>query len=203
MSSIGTVLLKIPLVEVILRGVFCKQYHKQACDMQGYKMIKIVIIINGNGGVGKDTLCDYIALHYGTVNVSSITPIKEIAKNHGWNGQLKDPASRKFLADLKKTFSDYNDLPTIYLKNEYEKFLLSDNQIFFAHIREADEIQKFTNWVDIPCYTLLIRRSEISSWGNKSDDDVEKYAYDYYFENDKALEESQEDFYKLITDMLQ
>ena len=43
-------------------------------------MNKIVIIINGRGGVGKDTLCDFAAKHYKVENISSITPIKDLAK---------------------------------------------------------------------------------------------------------------------------
>ena len=64
-------------------------------------MEKIVIIINGRGGVGKDTLCDLAAKHFKIKNISAITPIKEIAQNYGWNGQ-KDSKSRKFLKYIQK-----------------------------------------------------------------------------------------------------
>ena len=46
-------------------------------------MKKLAIVINGAGGVGKDTLCDFAAKHYKTLNVSTITPIKEIAADYG------------------------------------------------------------------------------------------------------------------------
>jgi len=164
-------------------------------------MDKLVIIINGIGGAGKDTLCEYIATHFETINVSSITPIKEIAGNYGWNGE-KNEVSRKFLADLKKVFTDFNDLPTKYLMDEYDKFINGTAMIFFAHIREASEIEKFKRQITTPCVTLLIRRSENKSWGNESDDDVENYAYDYYFDNDKALEETQKEFHALISSIL-
>ncbi len=62
------------------------------------------------------------AKNYKTVNVSAITPIKEIASNYGWNGE-KDAKSRKFLSDLKRAFADYNDLPTHYLYEEYKAFM--------------------------------------------------------------------------------
>ena len=67
-------------------------------------MNKAVIIINGAGGVGKDTLCDAAATSYKTRNISTITPIKEIAAQCGWNG-AKDNKSRKFLSDMKKGYS--------------------------------------------------------------------------------------------------
>ena len=40
---------------------------------------KVLIIINGKGGVGKDTLCAFAGRYFQAKNVSSITPIKEIA----------------------------------------------------------------------------------------------------------------------------
>jgi adenylate kinase len=62
-------------------------------------MNKAVIIINGAGGVGKDTICDLAAKHFKVKNISSITPIKELAARCGWGGE-KDDKARKFLSDL-------------------------------------------------------------------------------------------------------
>lgn len=157
-------------------------------------MEKTVIIINGNGGVGKDTLCDFAGEKYKVKSISAITPIKEIARQHGWQGE-KDPKSRKFLADLKKIFVEYNDLPYRYLTEEYENFLHSDIQILFVHIREGEEIEKFRRYVGAPCVTLLIRRDNLlKNWGNDSDDNVENYEYDYVYHNNKPLSEAREDF---------
>ena len=165
-------------------------------------MRKAVIIINGNGGVGKDTLCEFAGAAYRTQNISSVTPIKEIASRYGWRGE-KDSRSRRFLADLKRVFSEYNDLPCRYLEEEYRKFLESDAQLLFVHIREGEEIDKFKRHVDIPCITLLIRRgSAQQSWGNASDDNVEKYAYDYCYYNDRELTEAKDDFVRFLQDIL-
>lgn len=49
-------------------------------------MNKVAIVINGAGGVGKDTLCELAAKHFKVMNISSITPIKEIAALCGWDG---------------------------------------------------------------------------------------------------------------------
>lgn len=153
-------------------------------------MEKIVIIINGVGGAGKDTICDLAAKHYKVKNISAITPIKDIAQNYGWNGE-KDAKSRKFLSDLKRVFIDYNDLPTKYLYGQYKEFLESKNEILFVHIREKEEIEKFKQLVDIRCKTLLINRHniDVEKWGNTSDDEVKNYQYDFYFENDGPLSE--------------
>ena len=45
-----------------------------------------IYVINGSGGTGKDTVCDITAKYYKVRNISSITPIVEIAKFAGWNG---------------------------------------------------------------------------------------------------------------------
>lgn len=166
-------------------------------------MEKIVIIINGNGGAGKDTLCDLAGVKYKAASISAITPIKEIASRYGWRGE-KDSRSRKFLADLKKVFVEYNDLPYRYLTQEYGKFLQDDRQILFVHIREAEEIDKFKKSVNIPCVTLLIRRGSISrNWGNASDDNVENYAYDYIYNNDKDLAKAGSDFAAFLQELLE
>ena len=166
-------------------------------------MNKVVIIINGTGGVGKDTLCDFAGELYYTVNVSSITPIKEIAEKYGYNG-IKDEKSRKFLSDLKHAFTEFNDLPFKYLISEYNKFVHDNNNIMFVHIREPEEIARFKDYVSKPCVTLLVRRPNSSKapWGNNSDANVENYEYDYYYDNNKSIAEVRVDFKDFITDIL-
>ena len=163
-------------------------------------MNKLVIVINGRGGVGKDTLCDIASTRFSVMNVSSITPIKEIATLCGWDGG-KDDRARKFLSDLKRLTVDYNDYPTTWLMEKYSEFLLSDDEIMFIHIREGEEIAKFVNATDGVAKTLLIRggdRLVRGQYGNVSDDDVENYNYDYYFTNDKPLEVGGEEFIALL-----
>ena len=49
--------------------------------------MKLTILINGAGGVGKDTLCHIAEARYRVRNVSSNTPIKQIAAHSGWQGE--------------------------------------------------------------------------------------------------------------------
>jgi len=167
-------------------------------------MKKTVIVINGAGGVGKDTLCEFAEKHFKVMNISSITPIKEIAAMCGWSGEKTDKA-RKFLSDLKALSIEYNDFPTAWAKEKYNEFLLSDFEIMFVHIREPLEISKFVAATENNAKTLLIRGGERmtkSNYGNVSDDSVENYSYDYYFVNDKTLEEAETDFITFLNSII-
>ena len=168
-------------------------------------MKKIAMVINGAGGVGKDTLCDLADKHFGVMNISTITPIKEIAAQCGWDG-TKDARARKFLSDLKRLCVEYNDFPTNWALERYHEFLKDESlDILFVHIREAGEIQKFVDATGGEAKTLLIRggdRMKKSNYGNVSDDEVENYSYDYYFTNDKSLEETEVLFKEFLASIL-
>ena len=168
-------------------------------------MKKIAIVINGRGGVGKDTLCDLAAKHFRVKNISSVTPIKQIAAMCGWDGR-KDPKSRKFLSDLKRLTVDYNDFPTNWAYAEYLDFLASEEEVFFVHIREGVEIKKFIDRTDGRAIALLIRPGERimgGALGNASDDEVENFPYDYYYDNDKSLDVAEEEFVALLSRMME
>ncbi len=167
-------------------------------------MNKVAIVINGAGGVGKDTLCSLAAKHFKIKNVSSITPIKEIAALCGWDGR-KDNKARKFLSDLKNLCVEYNNYPTLWAKDQYDEFLLSDEQIMFLHIREPEEIEKFVSATGGAAKTLLVRggrRMSNEKYGNVSDDGVENYSYDYYFLNEDTLEVAEREFVKLLEEII-
>ncbi len=175
-------------------------------DMNG----KLVIVINGRGGCGKDTLCDITAKHYKVRNVSSITPIKELATIAGWDGS-KDAKSRKMLADLKQLFVEYNDYCNNYVVSQAEEFARGDENIMFVHIRECDEIMKFLHSAEqingVKCISLLVRRSTDDGYGgcllgNSADDDVEKMTYDYIYENKRPLEELEDDFINFLNSII-
>lgn len=167
-------------------------------------MAKIALVINGRGGVGKDTLCDLAAKHYRVYNISSVDPIKDIARTCGWDGS-KDDKSRRFLSDLKALTVAYNDFPTVWAKERYLGFLKSEDEIMFLHIREPREIEKFVEATGGEAKTLLIRGGERMTkarYGNVSDDCVEDYLYDYYFTNDKSLEEAERAFVDMLAKIL-
>lgn len=166
---------------------------------------KTVVVINGKGGVGKDTLCDFIISRFKARKVSAITPIVKIALENGWNGE-KNAKSRKFLSDLKRAFSEFNNLPNTYLLNELNNFLKSDDNILFVHIREKDQIEEFLNTAKNKCtaITLLIKNSSKKEEliGNTSDDGVFDYNYDAVYDNCKPLEIAEKDFVDFFVKLL-
>lgn len=158
---------------------------------------KIIIIINGKGASGKDTICKIVGKYYYVKVISEISPIKEIAKLAGWNGE-KDDKSRKMLADLKAVFVSYNNLPYNYAMQEIQKFSDSQSEILFIHVREKEEILKIVNNSPIQVYTLFVKRLDQDFtdriYGNYADDSVEDFDYDFYYignnKNKYELEQS-------------
>lgn len=155
---------------------------------------QIVIIINGQGGVGKDLFVSICKNFFEAKNISSIDIIKDYAKTMGWQGEKTEKA-RKFLSDLKNALIAYNNCPFNNMINEIMLFncrFYENNNILFIHIREAEEIRKvvdYCNSVGIVNTTLLIK-GEDSFFGNPADDDVFKYKYEFTFENYKDKEMS-------------
>jgi hypothetical protein len=154
------------------------------------------IIINGKGGVGKDTFIKIIQNFfsydekYEYLNLSTIDQIKEIAASIGMT-TYKNTEGRKFLSDLKKLIVDYNSNYSYnYIMNKIAKFdttSLFKMHIFFIHCREINEIKMFKEKLN--AITLLITRSEVDNikFGNDSDDFVDNYDYDFIITNNSKL----------------
>ena len=124
-------------------------------------MTKQVFIINGSGGVGKDTVCSAAAQSWKVQNISSITPILQVAKAAGWDG-TKTPAARRFLSQLKADCTEFNDLPFRYCTEQLQIFAENDAELLFVHIREPEEIERFRQTAGVNCTTILVRRPTLS-----------------------------------------
>lgn len=159
--------------------------------------MKEIVVINGSGGVGKDTFVKFCNNYTPVMNISSVDKVKEAAKVlAGWNGE-KDEKSRKFLSDLKKIGIEYNDAPFQYISNMAEKFKNSNKEIMFVHIRECSEIEKCKQKFNAK--TLLITNKNVETINtNISDRDVNKYKYDYHINNDGTLEELKQKAKKFV-----
>ena len=149
-------------------------------------MDKKIIIINGTGGSGKDSFVNIIAKYKKVVNYSTITKIKDIAVQLGWDSSFKNEKDRKFLSDLKQLSINYNDLPYFDTLKIIDEFLKTDKDILFIHIKEIAEIKKLLNHYEKNfLITLLIKRTNYDNIvSNNSDKNVDNFKYDYVIYND-------------------
>ena len=162
-------------------------------------MNKQIFVINGFGGVGKDTFVELVSVElndrlkrfHTVVNFSSIDKEKEIAREIGWDGR-KTEKDRKFLSDLKSLTRDYCDMPFQSMKNKIKEFLESEEgQVLFLHIREPEEIKRVVN--EFGAKTILIVRDSVTQiTSNTSDKNVFDYHYDFIVDNNGTIEELQE-----------
>lgn len=149
-------------------------------------MKKQIVVINGTGGSGKDTFVEFTRKYGKIMNFSSVDKVKEVARVIGWNGQ-KEEKDRKFLSDLKRLTTEYNDMAFNSIKEEVALFKSSDDEILFIHIREPEEIQRAVS--AFGAKALLIKRTGLKNiQSNYSDANVENYNYDFIIEN-TTLEE--------------
>ena len=160
-----------------------------------------VVIINGIGGSGKDTFVKFCQelldakadVYPRCLNVSTVDYVKEIAAYCGWSGE-KDPASRKFLSDLKRAMTEWRDLPVQDVKNKLDTYSVATQWydikdcVAFVHCREPKEIERLVEELDAT--TLLIRRDVAESVEqiNESDNSVLNYTYDYTVWNNNSLD---------------
>ena len=172
----------------------------------------IIVIINGAGANGKDTLIEAASTKCSVLNLSSINPVREavavlINESSRFDGNtslkfqdMETNSYRKFLHDVKEAWITFNDGPTLSLTGELQNTL--DIQInggecydlIFMHIREADEIEKMkdiiTNKFGLICITVLVRGLiDPSEYTNEGDAHVEDYTYDFTITNKYGSED--------------
>ena len=161
-------------------------------------MIQQVFIVNGSGGVGKDTFISFIDYRTTVVNFSSVDKIKDIAKMIGWDGG-KTEKDRKFLSDLKLLCTSYNDMPFNSMKNKYESFLKTNAHFLFLHIREPNEIERAKNAFNAK--TILVKRESVKHiTSNMADENVYNYKYDIVINNNGNIEELRDKAFCFVSD---
>lgn len=175
---------------------------------------KLIFIINGSGGVGKDTFVELVSLnnknknYFKIKNYSSVSKIKEIAKIIGWNGD-KTEKDRKFLSDLKLLTTEYNNMPLNDIKRYAKEFMdydyensENDNRILFLHIREPEEIAKAANeFKEYNVKTILVKRDSVKHiTSNMADENVYNYKYDIEINNNGTIEDLKEKAKHFIDD---
>lgn len=150
-------------------------------------MNKQVFIINGSGGVGKDTFVELVSkvFNLSVMNFSSVDKVKEIARIIGWTGG-KTEKDRKFLSDLKLLCTDYNNMPFNSMSEKVKEFTESNAAMLFLHIREPKEIEKAKTAFNAK--TILVKRDSVKHiTSNMADSNVFDYRYDIIVNNNSDL----------------
>ena len=163
-------------------------------------MEKQVFIINGCGGVGKDTFVSYVRQKYPymVLNFSSVDKVKQIAKIIGWDGR-KSERDRKFLSDLKCLCTGYNDMPFNSMASAVNEFAESEAEILFLHIREPEEIARAQ--AAFHAKTILVKRDLVKQIiSNDADKNVSNYPYDIVVNNDGDLKSFRRKAEKFVLD---
>lgn len=156
--------------------------------------MKKIFILNGSGGVGKDTFVQCVKDYTFRIkdkyvqHISSVDKVKTAAKNIGWNGE-KDEKGRKFLSDIKMALSDYNDSPFKHIENQVEAFRRESYYgVLFIDVREPEEIERAKK--EFGAQTILITSDRVEQvTSNMADAGVHEYQYDIIIENNGTLED--------------
>lgn len=156
--------------------------------------MKKIFILNGSGGVGKDTFVNFVYSYNKAVkgltvdHTSSISLVKHYARNIGWKGD-KTEKDRKFLSDLKMALTEYNDSPFDSLRECVHNFRNSHTyDILFIDIREPEEIERAKR--EFNAQTILITSDKVEQvTSNMADAGVFHYDYDIEIENNGTLED--------------
>ena len=168
----------------------------------------MIIIINGAATSGKDEVVSIASKLYSILdvfNLSTIDTVKKACSQYfGFNPNVKDEKSRKFLSDVKDAWTEFNDGPFNNIVAYIKRLDIHFNKyIVFVHCREPDEIQKFKDYYGDKCVTLLIKRPDITIPHNHADQNVNMYKYDHYINNHGSINDLQEKVKEFINIILQ
>ena len=166
-----------------------------------------IIVINGNGGVGKDAFVAYCQDHFflekgydGVDQISTVDFVKSVAYDCGWDGS-KTPKNRKFLSDLKDLLEQWDEVPNKKVEGRIEFLNTEDKlQILFVHAREPHNIQYYKDKYN--AITILVTNPRVEQvTSNHADMGVYDFAYDYIIDNSGDLKQLKESA-KTLMEML-
>ena len=159
-------------------------------------MIKKVLVTNGLPRSGKDTFAAFVGDYIPTIKYSCVDEIKKIAKFTGWDGE-KNPTSRKYLAELKRLTTEFNDFPFKCLRMKFNEFMMNkEDSVLIFDIREPAEIERAKK--EFGAESILIVNNRCEKQGNYADDGVMDAKYDYVIFNNGTLSEFKRETYMFV-----
>lgn len=164
---------------------------------------KQVIIINGVGGSGKDTLVEYLFKYIPTHHYSIANLPKEAATILGWDGG-KTERDRKFISDIVDISAEYNDAPfqdVVSIVTDFKNGRL-EADVLVIDMRDPRDIARAVKIFG--AITVLIRNPRVESIEtNHADRDVEDFEYDYVIDNDGTLEDLDKKAEEFVKEVLE
>lgn len=151
--------------------------------------MKEILIINGSGGVGKDTFVDCLSSLTSVYHTSIVNPVKSIAKEIGWSGD-KEEKDRKFLSDLKVIIDEYNDNNYKQMAEIMASFKNNkiSEEILCIDMREPSQIERAKK--EFGAKTVLVTRDSVPQIvSNLADACVYDFDYDYHIDNNGSKED--------------
>ena len=185
----------------------CKNLEKFTLSI---RFSKIIFIINGSGGVGKDTFIkflDEIIFRNGgrLYNYSSIEPIfrmyQRLNNKTHFKSELyrddKEEQLRYIYSKTKEMLDNCYDFTLKTVSTEIEDFLkktLHDknnefSDILIIHVREPKNIEKIVNKFNIAHAILMENNNVKPIITNDSDKNVKNYNYDILIENNGDIDD--------------
>lgn len=162
--------------------------------------MKKIFIVNGKPRAGKDTFADLLGKHCRVFKYSSVDKVKQIAAKCGWDGSKMD-RDRRFLAELKRITTEYNDMSYDDVAEKVAYFLKTDFfDVMLIDIREPEEIDRAIEGFGAEA-VFIVNKNVPAVTTNSSDRDVELFEYDHIVLNNGTLEDFEEtvkEFYNRI-----
>ena len=159
-------------------------------------MIKKVLVTNGLPRSGKDTFASFVSAYIPTIKYSCVDEIKKMAKFTGWDGE-KNPTSRKYLAELKRLTTEFNDFPFKCLRMKFIEFMIDiSHSVLIFDIREPAEIERAKK--EFGAESVLIVNNRCEKQGNYADDGVMDAKYDHVIFNNGTLTEFQRETFIFV-----
>lgn len=154
--------------------------------------MKHIFIINGHPRSGKTTFGRILSEFIPCNHISIIDPVKELAKQVGWDPNSKDERDRKFLSDLKDLTESYSDFPFQWVIRRVNEFLCDDDaMVLLIDMREPRDIERAVQTMGAQTIFIKNKRGHVTTT-NHADAGVEQYIYDIVIENNGTLEEFRE-----------
>lgn len=167
---------------------------------------KIILIINGYPGAGKDTFADVVVgalsdIGWHARSVSSIDPIRAMLRKEGIPVDRKGPAERKLMSDVKAAFNAYDRYADrLAVKAALDFVQRPGDRAIFVHVREPDSIEFMDGIVQQAnpsgkfwFTTVFIERQFDSAvLSNDSDRGVEAHEYTFRVFNNDTREKFEE-----------